>query len=395
MTVRAALFGLTALTLAVVALSTGSQLYYLLLLCMVMMLLIGLLSAATALFTLRVNSRAGRIRLARGESAPLEMTVRYVSLLPVRAVVLTLSVPEDERAAEHMRISLPPLAARRLNCAFECPHRGVYHIGVAGVAVEDIFSLFRFSKRVRGAQTTVEVLPNAAKLPPIELRSGDTGPQALARQTEDYASPSDTRGYLPGDPLKKVHWKLSIRRRELLVRTYEEASRPDTLILPDLSPMNFMHSQAMTVQDCVCETAASIARAQLEAGYPVRMPLMSAEPAECSGASGQELDRFTDQLMRVKFDSPYPYEQVLTLEMRRMQRTAGAVLITARLTARIADIALQLRRSGLRVCVCYITESRREESMALLERLRLSGLIALRVDPWGKGLTEEMLLYQV
>ena len=44
--------------------------------------------------------------------------------------------------------------------------------------------------------------------------------QAFSNQEEE--EPGDVRGYLPGDPISRIHWKLSAKRDELLVR---EAAR--------------------------------------------------------------------------------------------------------------------------------------------------------------------------
>ena len=167
-----------------------------------------------------------------------------------------------------------------------------------------------------------------------------------------------------------------------MVRTYEEAPRPDTLILLDCSPVNASGDQALCMEDALCETACSVALSQLRAGYPVRMPLLSAQPTEISGQSSAEFGRFLNALTALSFDGEYPFEQVITLEMRRLQRTGGIVLITARLTMRIADMALQLHRSGAQVCVCWITETRRAQALELLTRLELQGIQIRRVNPW-------------
>ena len=74
-----------------------------------------------------------------------------------------------------------------------------------------------------------------------------------------------------------------MRRREILVRTYEESARPDTLILPDLSPINALKDQALSIEDCVCEICLGAARAQLMANDPVSMPLTSAAPSVTFG----------------------------------------------------------------------------------------------------------------
>ena len=166
------------------------------------------------------------------------------------------------------------------------------------------------------------------------------------------------------------------------MRTYEESARPDTLIIPDLSEITALKDQQLSVEDCVCESCLGAAKAQLEAGYPVRMPLTSAQPSEIAGQFAADVPAFADALMRVKFDSPYAYEKVLTLMMARMQRTGGAVLATARLTVRVADLAMRMQRSGVRTRLIWVSDEAREESLEMLERLKMEGVQVERVDPW-------------
>jgi len=190
------------------------------------------------------------------------------------------------------------------------------------------------------------------------------------------------RAWQEGDELKKVHWKLSLRKRELMVRTYEETARPDTLIIPDLGQATALKDQQLTLEDCVCEAALGAALAQLRAGYPVRMPLVGAQPTEIAGQFPADIPAFTDALLRARFDSPYGYEQVLTPMLARFQRTGGAVLVTARLTTRIADMALRMRQSGVATRLVWVSDDDRDESMALIERLKMGGVQAERLDPW-------------
>ncbi|MDL2206087.1 DUF58 domain-containing protein [Eubacteriales bacterium OttesenSCG-928-N13] len=388
MRMRLPVFLLCFVTLLIVALSTGASIYYLLLLVMLMMLVTSVISVVLAVMTVKISMDTPRRKLSRGASALLSVRVKYFGLLPTRSFQLVLSVPEDVNAQQSIEVALMPFKEKQFQYEMSCPHRGLYHVGVVGVKVTDIFQLISLKRKISGNQVLLEVRPNVTRIRPIELSSGDSEPTVITRTTEDTASPSDVRNYQLGDPLKKIHWKLSIRKRELLVRNYEESSRPDTLILVDLSPINSMRSQALTMQDVICETAASIAHAQLSNNYPVRMPLMSAHPQEASGQNELSFPRFLDALMRTEFDSPYPFEQVLTLEMRRMQRTGGAVLVTARLTPRIADIAQQLRRYGMQVSLYWITETRRAEALEMMERLSILGIRTHRVDPWDKGLNE-------
>lgn len=370
-----------AAALLAAGLSTGAPLYYALAALAGALVLASLAAVLLALLSLRVQAHMPRLHAQRGDKAEVRMRTRHAALLPLGALEATLSTAGEPQTIE---IDQRPLKWNARTLEVACPHRGVYMAGVYSVAAEDVFGLFSFRRKVRDCSFTIEVAPRALRAQAMELGAGDTGPEAPNRSTEDDASPSGIRDWKEGDELKKIHWKLSMRKRELMVRTYEESARPDFLILTDLSPIGALRAQALCIEDAICEAAASAARAHLEQGYPVRMPLSCSQPVECAGRSPQDLPRFVDALTTVRFDCAYPFEQLLAVEMRRMQRTGGAALITSRLTMRTADIAMQMRRSGLRVRLCWVTESRNEAN-EIIARLSLSGVEVARINPYAQA----------
>ena len=112
------------------------------------------------------------------------------------------------------------------------------------------------------------------------------------------------------------------------------------------------------------------------------MPLVGARPRELAGQFAPDIAAFTEAMLRVRFDSPYGYEQVLMLMLARLQRTGGAVLVTARLTTRIADMAMRMQQSGITTKLIWISDDDREESMTLIERMKMGGVQAVRREPW-------------
>lgn len=379
---RTALFALAAATLLVSALSTGAGIYYLLFFLLAALFLLAACSVLLTAFSLKVDVKGVRARAMRGENIPLIVTARHMCPLPVADVKLIFAMPEDDLGANTITAFLPPFARREFRFVMRCPHRGVYETGMERAVISDVFGLIELRCRLRGQKVKVEVLPRVRELAALELRAGETGPESRSRAAEDASSPSGVRAWQDGDVLKKVHWKLTMRRREILVRTYEESARPDTLILPDLSPINALKDQALSIEDCVCEICLGAARAQLMANDPVSMPLTSAAPSELSGRSIAEAAGFQTALARVQFDSPYSYEQVLLSMSRRMQRTGGVVLVTPRLTMRIADAAVRMRQMGMTVNVFWISDAQRDEALALTARLKLAGVGARVINPW-------------
>ena len=373
----------------IAGLSTGTRLYYLIALGLLAMPALGLVAAAWTLATLRFDIKGVRARVNRGERMMAVFTVRHGCLLPVSAIRVRLNVPSAYAPTQDVNVSCPPFARRTFRQVIACPHRGVYEAGVARISVEDVFGLVSLSRRPDARPVKLEVLPRAWDVEPLALNAVDQGPEFRSRATEDTASPSDVRSWQEGDELKKVHWKLSLRKREMMVRTYDESARPDTLIIPDLAQITALRDQQLTLEDCVCEASLSAAQAQLRAGDPVRMPLVGARPTEIAGQFPPDIAAFSEALLRAKFDSPYPYEQVLTLMLARFQRTGGAVLVTARLTTRIADMALRMQRSGVATKLIWVSDDDREASMALIERVKMGGVKAERLDPWTSARTDE------
>lgn len=381
---RARLFGVLAAMLALIAaaLATGTKIYYAVFIALALTVLFSLVSALWTLLTVRVSMKSGNARVTRGERMMAQITVRHASLLPAGGVRIALRVPGGSGTQE-MSVEAPPFAARSFRTVIACPHRGSFDVGVSRVTAEDIFGLFCLSRRSDNRLMRLDVFPRAGEAAPLELKATDVGPEYRSRAQEDAASPSDIRTWQDGDELKKVHWKLSLRKRELMVRTFEESARPDTLIIPDLTEITALRDQRLSIEDAICEAALTAAKAQLAAGYPVRMPLQSAHPEEPVGRWIADLPGFTDALMRVNFDCPYPYEQVLLLMTRRLQRTGGAVLVTSRLTTHAADLAVQMQRQGIAVKFIWIDDAPRAESREMLERIRMSGAQVAQIDPWA------------
>lgn len=389
---KTVLFIAAMLTFWIIGLSTGISVFYLQAIVIALMLGIGLISAVAGLLSVRVTIGCAERTVPKGKSIQAMVTVWYLSPLPVKTVQVRLALPEGN--SSNAEVEVPVVPFRKNNCRLEllAAHRGVYPLGLQRICVRDVFGMWALKLPKTMTFGTVEVLPRARKLPILDLAAADMSSSALTRLTEDNASPSDIRQWVQGDALKKVHWKLSMRRQELMVRTYEESIRPDTLILLDLYPLNIPRKHALTVEDALCETAAAMARSRLEADYPVRMPLMSAQPTEISGASVADIPAFVTALSRVRFNGEYPFEKVCALEMRRMQRVSGVILVSSHLTPRMVDFIMQLQQTGIQTTMCWITDSHREEENRRLARLRSHGIRAWTIDPWGEGLTPNQVL---
>jgi uncharacterized protein (DUF58 family) len=313
----------------------------------------------------------------------MDVGVSHKGILPIAPVALQMRATRNTPAAT---IHLTQLGRRtqRVVHKFAADHVGAMLPGVERYTVADVFGFF---KRVHTPQTDGQellVLPVPFEVEPLTFAAGDMGVETMKRAMEDPSSPSDLRQYQQGDPLKRIHWKMSARKREIFVRQFEEPALPDALVLLDTSPPylnpNLPPDQAAYLQDALLETAASVVSCQIRQDNPVRMPLIGERPMEYNGHMG--LPVLLEELARCSFHNAERFERGLLMQMGELRKTGAVVVITTRLTSALVDLIGRMKRMGPNVRLYLITFQPEEASLQPhVARLQQRGVEVNYVTP--------------
>lgn len=342
------------LALLLAAFSTGSPIFLTAAVLIVLLVAFSFLGVWQAARTLEVHSDLSGRSVQRGESVMLTVTVKHRGIIPIAPMLLELYATQDTPETA-VQLKDAPGRTQKLTLPFHAAHVGVSSPGVKSCTVEDLFGLFAITKQPKAAQSELLVLPLPFQVEQLTFAPGDSGLETMARATEDVTNPSDIRAYMPGDALKKIHWKLSARKRELVVRRFEEPVLPDALVLMDCSPPpSWGHPEAEAdVRDSLLETAASVMNSQMATDHAVRLPLLGEHPVELDKAMGMPM--ILENLARVDFSETDKFERVLLLETRRMRKVGATVVISARLSSHMVDVMIRMRRMGPIVRLYLVT----------------------------------------
>ena len=118
--------------------------------------------------------------------------------------------------------------------------RGVHSIGPLSVRSTDPFGLARRST-VFGERTLVTVAPAIVDLPPLTDFAGEAG-GTLHTTTNQLGQGADNlvaRPYVPGDSMRRIHWRATAHRDELMVRQEEQESTPEASVVIDRSALRW------------------------------------------------------------------------------------------------------------------------------------------------------------
>jgi uncharacterized protein (DUF58 family) len=174
-------------------------------------------------------------RVQVGSSTEVRLDLRSTGRLPSGGLLLEDGLPYALGSRPRFVVErLPRTSVTALRYPLQPVMRGIQQVGPLMARVTDPFGLAEFDRELAGRSRLV-VVPRVVPLTGLPggsgMGAGDDGSIRLrAGQGEDDAV---VREYRHGDDLRKVHWRSTARRDELMVRVEERPWRGGTTVLLD------------------------------------------------------------------------------------------------------------------------------------------------------------------
>lgn len=118
--------------------------------------------------------------------------------------------------------------------------RGIRSLGPLRVHTTDPFGLARRSRRIAGT-TEVTVTPAVRPLPDVVDLPGEMGGMLTAALPRLGQGADDliARPYAPGDSMRRIHWRATAHRDQLMVRQEERETAPRAHVIFDVSTARY------------------------------------------------------------------------------------------------------------------------------------------------------------
>ncbi|WP_110205135.1 DUF58 domain-containing protein [Nocardioides daejeonensis] len=241
--------------------------------------------------------------------------------------------------------------------------RGRFEIGPLTVGIGDPFGLVEIHRQVPGSIALV-VTPRTVPLPDIPVGgmwtgTGDNRPRAF---TVGSAEDVTVRDYRIGDDLRRVHWRSSARRGELMVRREEQPWQSRATVLLDNRASAHRGVGAASSLEAAVLHAASIATHLAGHGFHVRLVTADGSDPELAWH-----DRTAPQSTAALLES-----------LAVLQQTRQPHLTT--------DWLVEQHQGALLIALFGQLD---EHDHAALRRMRLHGTrpmaLALDVEQWHRG----------
>ncbi|WP_152031888.1 DUF58 domain-containing protein [Longilinea arvoryzae] len=264
--------------------------------------------------------------------------------------------------------------------AVVCTRRGLFTLGPWELHLSDPFGIFTV-EQVYPQRSEVLVYPPLAPLPPALLPRGRTrGDQRPLRRMlgADTVAAASARAYLPGDPLRFIHWPTTARKGALYTRIFDPEAISAVWLIADL------HSGASdsATMETMAVLLASLADQLLRGRLAVGLLALGLRPQVLPPRNGlTALGPLLRALAQIEADAPQPLEDTLLRAGEMISQRSLYLLITPDISPRWMPALQGLARrpggqSGQVVLLDATPSDVKSAAPALADLLRRQGFPA-------------------
>jgi len=293
-----------------------------------------------------------RDRAIEGELIPARLVVyaeRAVERLDVELVM-----PANLRVAQgsqRLRLRLAAGEERVIELALEAQRWGALRVGGVWMRAQGPLGLVAF-EAVHDQTTALRVYPHAERLRRLVVPLGTqaSAGNLLAHRAGDGIELADLRAYVPGDAVRRIHWRASARRGALVVSERHPERNADVIVFLD----SFADERAAggsTLDDTV-RAALALARGYLRGRDRVGLIGFGGVVRWLRAGSGErQALAIAEALIDTSVVLSYAWKDARLIPPRVLPPGALVIALTPLLDERAEHTLLDLRARGFDVCV--------------------------------------------
>jgi len=191
----------------------------------------------------------------------IKITNRFI--IPVSPLLIRGTFQEPDGTVtedRHLVLNAGPLQKSEYSFGGCIRYRGEYRLGIESAVIYDLLRIFKFKLRHTPA-CMVTVTPRRIMLDETNALCADDYDSSITNVSfMDSGSFASVRKYADGDLMKRVHWKLSAKHDELMVKEMEQNLGSSALIITDMHAVSGNADENMRVADACVEAALAITR---------------------------------------------------------------------------------------------------------------------------------------
>lgn len=237
--------------------------------------------------------------------------------------------------------------------------RGYFQVGEIEVIIQDIFKLFKFKKKI-SSDISLLVYPKTIKLASFRTSTSHHQGELISTdgRFEDRTRVNTFRDYVEGDSIKSMHWKLSAKRDEPIVKIFDNRVDSNLTIFLDNSSSSYRDDVDNRLEDKAVDIALSIIDYSLDNNLNVSLVHQKKdEILSTSGSEIYDLKPFLEELARLRATGGLNIKDLILNNIENIGKGSSIIIITPLLNKACGAIVLELLSKNYRPYLIVVRDS--------------------------------------
>lgn len=358
------------------ALLVGGTMPYFLLYVYILSFLIPLFHSLIILIRLEASIQLPKEALYIGDEININYKIDNTSIFHIPYLEIHSHISEEltgEKAKKVVK-TLKPGELIKYSETINLKRRGYYELGKIEVIVSDAFRFFHLRKKI-ASETSLLIYPKAIELSNFTITAveqlGELPINNIAFQ--DKSRISSIRNFREGDNIKSIHWKLSAKLDNIIIKNYENRGDAHTIVLIDNYNKHFENDQERHLEDKIVDISLSIINYYLNQNIPVNFKTQNNnELIEIQGHQKTDIKPFLDSLARFKANGALEFSEFIIPQIDSFRKDSTVIIITPNLNKSMGTLGISLKIKGLKPL--FIIAKDKKNNMGYLEPIVKKGL---------------------
>jgi uncharacterized protein (DUF58 family) len=160
---------------------------------------------------------------------------------------------------ENLQISLFPFQKNKFEKKIKCYYRGKLKLGIKKLEIIDFLGLIKLSTK-NYPPIIVTVYPKIKDINNFNVNWLDSTKEYMKNNdfTNNSSEISEINKYEFGDSLNKIHWKISAKKNDLMIKKFYNFKSNTNSIFLDLSKLEYSNEKNIIIEDRIIELLISL-----------------------------------------------------------------------------------------------------------------------------------------
>lgn len=299
-----------------------------------------------------------RNSVEKGEKVKYILTVinNGLFLLPYVNIELHDSANNKSQKASSKNVFIPPFSKRRFKLEYIYKYRGEFQVGVKTIEMRDFLGIFKLRYKAK-KPLKVKVYPRVINIERFYVREDMHAYNSLNHKGiyEDTSVVDEINKYNYGDSLNRVHWKLTAKMNEMMVKKFEGTEAQNLLFIFDLKKNSYKEETNNLIEDKQIEASIGVLKYLIDTSAEVKFSYYDKKIVNLECRSPMDFENLYRFFSTVKFNQDINIEDIITLMVDENVNMQNILIATSNISYALYEVLYKVKTASNNIGLIYVS----------------------------------------